>query len=154
MRTRLKWWLCLVLAFIVVGVCAFWFFGSRTDSRLLGKWVYVSGYMGLDPTDTDAIGERGIEFLKRSRFVTFGYKSNGRVVDSYGTYSFVSSNRIEMSTTGFRTIFDGTNADVKLDGKLPPELNRPRYLIFSPEQQELSEADYITMPARFTRTGT
>ena len=74
MRTRLKLWVCLFLAFIAVGAGAFWFFGSRTDSRLLGKWVYVSGYMGLDPTDKDAIGERGIELLRRSRFVTFGYK--------------------------------------------------------------------------------
>ncbi len=91
--------------------------------------------------------------MRGSRFVTFGYKSNGRVVDAYGTYSFVSSNRIEMKTAGFRTVFDGTNAHVNLDGNLPPELSRSRYLIFSPKQQELSEADYITIPARFTRTG-
>jgi hypothetical protein len=120
---------------------------------LLGKWIYVSGYMGLDASDTDAIGERGIEFLGGSRFVTFGYKSNGRVVNSYGTYRLVSSNRLEMKATGFRAVFNGTNADVKVPGNFPAELNPPRLFIFSPEQQELSEADYITTPARFTRTG-
>jgi hypothetical protein len=106
--------------------------------------------MGLDPSDTDAIGERGIEFLRGSRFATFGYKSRGRVVDSYGTYRLVSSNRIELKTTGFRTVINGTNADLKVAGKFPSELNPPRLFVFSPEQQELSEADYITTPARFT----
>ena len=152
MRTRLKW-VCLILAVILVGLSTFWLLGSRAFNPLLGRWIYVSGYMGSDPTDTDAIGGRGIEFLRGSRFVTFGYKSNGRVLDSYGTYSFVGRNRVRLQTTGFRTVFDGTNTDVKLEGKLPPEINRPRDLIFSVERQELSEADSTTMPARFTRTG-
>lgn len=134
--------MAFILAPVTLGALCFWFQVGRPENRLVGKWVYVSG---------DSIGERGIEFLRRSRFFTFGYKMDGRIVDSYGTYRFVSSNRIEMKTTGFRTVFDGTNADVKLPGKFPSELIPPRYFIFSPEQQELSEADCITMPARFTR---
>ena len=141
-----------IVAILVVGAGSFWLV-SRATNPLLGKWIYVSGDNGVDPTDTDAVGERGIEFLSRSRFVMFGYKVDGRVVNPYGKYSFVSKNRVKLQTTGFRTVFDGTNADVKLSKKSLPGLDQSKFLIFSPERQELSEEDAITTPATFIREG-
>ena len=144
-------WLPVTVGVLALGMCLFWLF-SRLNNPLLGKWIYVSGDTALDPTDTDAIGERGIEFLPGSRFATFGYKVNGHIVNTYGTYTLTSGNRVKLETVGFHTVLDGTNADVKLD-RMPRELNKPRYLIFSPALQDLEEEDAITMPAQFMRTG-
>jgi hypothetical protein len=148
MRTRIAQvsrWCFFIVAAVAVGASLFWAISWATNP-LLGRWIQASADSGRYPGEIEASGERGIEFFTRSRFAMFGYKVDGRIVNPYGTYSF-ESNRVKLQTTGFRAIIDGTNADVKL--KFPPELNRPRYLKYSHQAQELEEEDII--PARFTR---
>ena len=95
------------------------------------------------------MGPKGIEFLMGSRFVTFGYTIDGRIVNPYGTFSF-SENRVRLQTVGAHFVVNGTNADVKVN--LPPSLNQPRYLRYNREIQILEEDDNGNS-VTFTREG-
>jgi len=147
MRFGVKRALLWVRSFgLFTATCVFIASGCEQKSPLLGRWVYVSNSTS---TNADSAGERGIEFLAHSKFVTFGYKAQGGTMDQYGTYSLTGSNRVRLEVQGIQTTADATNQDMRTSAGT----QKQKFLRYSPEQQELTEEQSFAEPARFKRSG-
>ncbi len=139
-KLRVSFWVLFALA---IAGCI-WFL--RSDNPLLGKWVVNSGF---DPEDPSTAHERGYEFFRSKRFVTFGYEVDGHKVDRYGKYSLVGSNRVRLELQGIYTLQASNLVKVPMDKQKFPLFSEPAYLLLQGDM--LEEEIYITAPTRLTR---
>jgi len=120
-------WILWPLVASLVGALGLFFW---SENPLLGRWV--EGDSEGDPS--------GIEFFRTRRFATFGHQQDGVPIGEFGSYSFISSNRVKLVITRIRVRLGNTETNIAMKN-MPP--------IFDPKSVASQKLEGLTNSSRF-----